>query len=98
MGVTVRISKEKMRFARGFEQNWTLQVFIISNVLHSSPQTVNKLEDIRGDGHFYAEQLNPFKITKRTEYLVDKLLDTQVIRGIREYLVGWRRFCPSFDS
>jgi hypothetical protein len=83
VGQTVRISKEKMRFARGFEQNLTLQAFRIK-VLRRSPRPVYELEDLRGesvDGQFYAEELTPVKITKRTVYLVDKILDSPSTAG-----------------
>jgi hypothetical protein len=92
VGQTVRISKEKMQFAKGFGQNWT-EVFIISKVLRRLPRHVYELEDLRGEsieGKFYVEKLTIVKISKRTEYQVDKILDSRVRRGIREYLVRWR--------
>jgi hypothetical protein len=98
---TVIIRNDKMQFANGFEQNWTLEVFKISKVLRRSPRQVYELEDLRGesiDGQFYAEELTPVKITKRTEYLVDKVLDSRVRSGLREHLVRWRGYGPAFDS
>ena len=35
---TVRISKEKMPFARGFERNWMLEMFRISKAMRRSPR------------------------------------------------------------
>ena len=72
----------------------TLEVFRISKFLSSLPLPVYESEDLRGvsiDGQFYAEDLTPFKITKRIEYLVDTILDKRVSRGICEHLVSWRR-------
>jgi hypothetical protein len=49
VGQTVRIIKDKMLFAKGFEQNWSLEGFKISMVLAWSPQRVYELEDLRGE-------------------------------------------------
>ena len=101
VGQTLRISKEKMPFAMVFEQNCTLAMFRISKVLRRSPRPVYELEDLRGDSidrQFYAEELPPLRITKRTKYLVDKILDTRVRRGIRVHLVRWKGYRHAFES
>jgi hypothetical protein len=38
------------------------------------------------------------RITKRTTFKIDKILSTNVRRGIREYLVRWKGYGPDFDS
>jgi len=100
VGQTVGISKDKKQFAKGFVQNWTLEVFKILKVLRRSPRHLYELENLLGesiDGQLYAEELTPVKICKKTEYLVDKILDSRVRRGIREHLVRWRGYGLSFD-
>jgi hypothetical protein len=90
VGQTVRISKEKMNYSKGGEQNYTTEIFRISNVVYSTPRPVYELEDLRGqktEGQFYTEKLTPISITKQTTYKVDKILDKRVRRGILEYLV-----------
>jgi hypothetical protein len=52
---------------------------------------VYKLEDLRDEsvvGQYNAEELTPVKIKRRTEYQIDKILDTGVRRGIRGHLFG----------
>jgi len=95
----VRISKEKMKFAKGGEQNYTTEIFKVRKVVHRTPRPVFEHEDLRGqemEGQFYNEELVPVRITKRTTYKIDKILDKRVRRGILEYLVRWRRY--SADS
>jgi hypothetical protein len=86
----VRISKKKMKFAKGVEQNYTKKVFRIIKVIRGTPRPVYELEDLNYkviDGELYNEELTPVRITKRTAFKIDKILDTRVRRGIREYLV-----------
>jgi len=89
VGQHVRISKEKMKFAKGGAQNYTAEVFKVRKVVHATPRPVFELEDLRGreiGGQFYSEVLVPVLITKRTTYKIDKILDKRVRRGILEYL------------
>jgi hypothetical protein len=90
VGQTERISKEKMKFAKAFEQNYSAEIFKISKVVRRSPRPLYELEDLRGmpiEGQFYKEELTPVKISRRTEYRIDKIMDTRVRRGIREHIV-----------
>jgi hypothetical protein len=62
---------------------------------------VYELEDLNQkiiDGQFYNEELTPVQITKRTTFKTDKILDTRVRCGIRDYLVHWKGYGPDFDS
>lgn len=82
------------------EQNRTLEVFRNSNFLRRLPRHVYELEDLREnliEGQFFAVEHNPFKITNWTYYLVNKVLDTRVGRGIRDHLVRWREYGSAFD-
>ena len=93
VGQHVRISKEKMKFAKGGERNYTTEIFKVRKVVHRIPRPVFQLEDLRGreiEGQFYSEELVPVRITKRSAYKIDKILDKRVRRGILEYLVRWK--------
>ena len=97
----VRISKEKMKFAKGGEQNYTTEVFRIIKVIRRTPRPAYELEDLNQkviDGQFFNEELTPVRKTKRTTFQIDKILATRVRRGILEYLVRWKGYGPLFDS
>lgn len=101
VGQHVRISKEKMKFAKGYEQNYSTEVFKISKVVPRQPRPVYELEDLQGtqiEGQFYTEELTPVIITKKTQYKIDKILGTRVQNGIREYRVRWKGYSSAFDS
>jgi len=101
VGQHVRISKEKMKFAKGGEQNYTTEIFKVRKVVHRTPRPVFELEDLRDraiEGQFYSEELVPVRVMKQTTYKIDKILDKRVRRGILEYLVRWRVYDADFDS
>jgi hypothetical protein len=101
LGQHVRISKEKIKFAKGGEQNYSTEVFRVIKVIRRTPRLVYELEDLNHkviDGQFFNEGLTPVRITKRTTFKIDKILATRVRRGIREHLVRWRGYGPDFDS
>ena len=57
VGQQVRISKEKLKFAKGGEQNYTTEIFRISKVIRRFPRPVYELQDLLGkhiDGQFFA--------------------------------------------
>jgi len=63
----VRISKEKMKFAKGGEQNYSTEVFRVIKVIRRTPRPVYELEDLNHkviDGQFFNEELTPVRITK----------------------------------
>jgi hypothetical protein len=101
LGQHVRISKEKMKFAKGGGQNYTTEIFKIRNVVHRSPRPVYELEDMLGaqiDGQFYSEELSPVTLSSRTTYKIDKILKKRRRGGILEYLVRGTEYNSDFDS
>jgi hypothetical protein len=77
VGQHVRISKQKMKFAKGGERDYTTEILQIVKVIPRSPRPVYELQDLYGkiiDGQFYQEKLSPVRIGRRTMYKVDKIL------------------------
>jgi len=100
-GQHVRISKEKMKFAKVAEQNFSTEIFRIAKVIERSPRPVYELKDLNDtpiDGQFYQEELTPVRVTRRTVYKIDKILDKRIRRGSLEYLVRWTGYSKDFDS
>ena len=68
VGQHVRVSKERMKFAKGGEQNYT-KIFKVRKVVHRTTRPVFELEDLRGqeiEGQFYSEELFPFASRNRS--------------------------------
>ena len=65
----MRISKEKMKFAKGGEQTFSTEIFRITKVIERLQRPVCELEDLNKtpiEGQFYAEELTPVRISKET--------------------------------
>ena len=98
VGDTVRISREKLHFEKGYEQNWTREIFTIYKIINRSP-VVYKLSDLAGEvieGTFYKEELQ--KITDSGYYPVEKILKTRKNKGKIEYFVKFQGYPEKFNA
>ena len=80
VGQHVRINKEKMKFAKGGEQNFCTEIYRITKVIDMRPRPVYELEDLNKtpiEGQFYGEELTRVRISKETTYKIDKILDSE---------------------
>lgn len=97
IGDTVRISKEKMHFEKGYQQNWTTEIFTIHQTIQRRP-TVYKLKDLAGEiikGTFYEQELQ--KISDSGYYPVEKVMNTRTRNGATEYLVKFQGYPEKFN-
>ena len=75
VGDTVRVSRYKSIFGKGYEANFTEEIFKVKRVLRGDP-TVYELEDHEGEpiiGKFYEEELSAVN-KKDNMYRVEKIL------------------------
>jgi len=83
----VRISKEKLKFAKSAEQNFNTELFRIAKVIERRPRPLYELEDLNGtpiEGQLYLEELTRVGVTRPTVYKIDKILNKMVRLGILE--------------
>src|SRR5208282_3561990 len=60
IGDRVRIYKYKKEFAKGYETNWTEEIFVVSVIQKTNPITY-RIKDLNGEpiiGSFYSQELN----------------------------------------
>ena len=82
------------------KENFSTEIFRIIKVIHRTPNSVYELENLNRkviDGQFYEEELTPVRITKQTQFQIDKILATRTRRGIKQHLVRWKGY-KDFDS
>lgn len=97
VGDTVRISRTKLLFERGFHPNWTEEVFTVVEVKNTLPVTY-KLKDLNGeilDGSFYNEELQK---TKQELYRIEKVLRKKKINGVEHALVKWLGYNEKYNQ
>jgi hypothetical protein len=100
VGDLVRITKEKVTFAKGYEQTFSTEIFQVVKVIHLMPQPVYKLTDLQGrptKGQFYNYELVKVIMSSATEFQIDKILRTRKKGGIKR-LVKWKVYDETFNS
>ena len=95
VGDTVRISKARRTFKKGYLPQWTEEVFTVSKKLHTHPPTFT-LRDWDGEelkGTFYAQELQ--KVIKTDDvYRIEKILKEEKGR----LFVKWLGYPDQFNS
>jgi len=100
IGQTVRISKYKGIFDKGYLPNYTEEFFKIKEVKIGRP-TVYILEDLKGEGLtgiFYEDELSPYSETDESTYKVEKVLGKKTIKGKKFVLVKYKGWPDKFDE
>ena len=97
VGDTVRISRIKKLFERGFHPNWTEEVFTVVEIKNTSPTTY-RLKDFSGtilDGSFYNEELQK---TSQRVYRIEKVIRKKKINGVEHALVKWAGYSKKYNE
>ena len=98
VGDRVRISKVKGVFAKGYEANWTEQIYVIASVNNTMPASY-ALKDLQGEpivGRFYEEELQK---TNQSTYRIEKIIDKKVSKdGVELIRVKWRGYPNKFNQ
>lgn len=99
IGDSVRISKVKSVFDKGYLPNWTEEIFTIADVNRKYYPTTYKLKDANGEvieGSFYHYEIQP--VTLHEEYLVEKVIRKEK-RGREVWcLVKWHGYPTTMNS
>lgn len=98
VGDTVRVSKVKLTFEKGYESNWSEEIFVITECVKRHP-TVYRIKDLLGEeikGSFYAQELQ--KVRLKDEYPIEKVLKKRVDKNNTEYYVKFRGYPEKFNQ
>lgn len=103
VGDTVRISKLRGSFKKGYKQNYTDEYFNVAECLPRRPP-VYRLKDYDGEileGSFYGPELQKIIIDKNQTFKIEKILSRKKRQGQIMVLVkwlGWPDKCNSWIS
>ena len=100
VGDKVRISKYKSIFTKGYEANFTEEIFSVNRVVRGDPN-VYVLNDEGGEeiiGKFYEEELSAVEKTEDATYRVEKILKRKKVKGVKMVLVKWAGYEDKHNS
>lgn len=94
VGQHVRISKYKHVFEKGYTPNWTTEIFIISDVKKTNPETYHLVDSLNNPikGGFYKYEL--LSVKDPTLHLVEKIIS----RKANKVFVKWLGFSDEHNS
>ena len=98
VGDQVRISRIKDKFEKGYENNYSYEVFTISQVLKTEPVTYNLIDCLKNSikGSFQSEELLKTKVLEYFE--IEKILKTRKAGKKNEYFVKFVGHNDSFNE
>lgn len=93
----VRLLESKVTFNRGYEPNWTEEVFRIYKIDAKGIY----IKDLKGSpisGRYYKEELQKVKVPRNKQFNVEKILKERGVGHKREALVKWKGYSEEFNS
>lgn len=102
---TVRISKYKPLFEKGYTRRWTEEIFIIKKVLFNDLVTY-ELEDLEGkilEGRYYEKELQKViftdsKIHYKRDLNLIKIIKSRKLKGKTQHLVHFKNYPDTSDK
>jgi hypothetical protein len=99
VGESVRISKYKSVFTKGYEANFTEELFTVTEVYHGHPNTYT-IEDSAGEpiiGRFYEQELYSAE-GREPDFKIEKVIRRRTMKGKKMALVKWLGYDDKFNS
>lgn len=100
VGDSVRISKVKSIFEKGYLPNWTEEIFTIDSINRKHIPLTYKLKDYNGEvieGSFYRQEIEKVSHDDDT-FIIEKVLRNQKRGNEMWSLVKWRGYPSSMNS
>jgi hypothetical protein len=100
VGDLVLITREKLKFAKRYEQMFSTEMFRVVKVIQRMAQLVYELTDLQNrpiEGKFYNYELVNVTVPLETEFQIDKIVRTRNKGGIRQHVVKWKGYEETFN-
>ena len=99
IGDLVRITKERLTFARGYLPTWSEEIFIVFDRSATQQEFIYTLKDFQGErieGGFYEKELQ--RAREPDEYRIERVLRRKRVNGKLLHLVKWKGWSEKFNS
>lgn len=100
VGDYVRITKYKNVFTKGYECNFTEEVFKVKTVVPRKP-IVYRIVDLQGEeveGTFYEQEVQKIIFDETAARAIEKIIKQKGKGKNLQYLIRWRGYNKAFDS
>lgn len=97
----VSLSAIRHKFARGWEQSYTGELFYITDRIRRQGHNIYSVKshaNIAIKGWFYAREMTSVHFDDSSEYKVERILGKKKIRGVTYLKVRWSMWGPEYDS
>lgn len=97
-GDVVRVSKQKLTFEKGYETNWTEELFVVTECVARDPP-VYRIKDLLDEpiqGTFYPQELQ--KVKMKDTYTIEKILKKRTRKRRMEYFVKFKGYPNKFNQ
>lgn len=102
-GDYVRISRTKGTFEKGYEKNWSEEIFRVCKVLKRQDLYLYELSDLEGEiieGFFYPEEVtlvNKKRLLEEQEFKIERVLRTRGRGAKKQIFVSWVGYPTKFN-
>ncbi len=99
VGDNVRISKVKSTFEKGYQRNWTNEIFVINKIIGSLPVTyiIKDFDNEIIEGSFYEKELQLVNKLDKI-FKIEKILNKRTSKNKNFFLIKWEGYSPKFNS
>jgi transposase InsO family protein len=100
-GDHVRIAKKKETFEKGYETNYTDEIFVVTETVPKQHMYVYRIKDLADepiDGLFYPQELSKVVMVKQPLHRIQKIIRQRNHRGKLQYLIRWSGYSSAYDS
>jgi hypothetical protein len=101
VGDLVRISFNKAPFRRAYQEQFTTEVFKISNRMLKQGIVMYRLKDLKNEevkGLFYNSELQKVDKDENSLWFIERIIRRRKKKTKMEYLVKWQGFPDAFNS
>lgn len=100
VGSTVRISKTRGVFQKGYLGNWSEEIFTVVKKVNSSPVTYQIVDEDgeRIAGTWYGDELQKVTVNSEKIFKIESIVGTRKLGKRVQYLVKWAGYPSKFNS
>ena len=101
IGDMVRVSYKKLPFTRGYNQNWSSEIYKIKDRFLIQAVPMYKLVDFSNEkieGNFRDFELTRVQKSKETMWIIEKKIRKRRRNGRTEWLVKWQGWGPIYNQ